>query len=137
MSSAWRFAVTVPIGELYGEHSICVVVLVNGYTIRLDEDLPRAGTHPTPNTNVNYVGPEDPNGGEVEPPVPPVDILYGDVNGDGILNLKDLKLMRFYFSGLADIEDLDADGRDVNRDGSLTVGDVTMIQQYIAEIVEI
>ena len=26
---------------------------------------------------------------------------------------------------------------DVNRDGSLTVGDVTMIQQYIAEIIEI
>ncbi len=126
--NAWRFAVTVPIDELYGEHSVCVVVLVDGYTIRLDENLPRAGTHPTPNTNVNYIGPEDPNG----EPEPPAEALPGDVNGDGILNMKDLRLMRNYFSGLATLEDLNADGWDVNEDGVLNLKDLRALKNLLA-----
>jgi len=56
----------------------------------------------------------------------------GDVNGDGVINMKDLKLLRNYLSGIADLGDLDGDGRDVDGDGVVNIKDIQALKRLIA-----
>lgn len=57
---------------------------------------------------------------------------YGDVNGDGVINLKDVtELRRLLSSG--DMDQTDQNGNpDVNADGFINLKDVTVLQRYLA-----
>ena len=69
----------------------------------------------------------------------------GDVDRSGIVDADDALLLqkhiaRFTVGGVPLLDETDEETMniaDVNRDGSLTISDVTMIQQYIAEIIEL
>ena len=69
----------------------------------------------------------------------------GDVDRNGIVDADDALFLQKHIARFTDggsplLDESDEETMtiaDVNRDGSLTVGDVTMIQQYIAEIIEI
>ncbi len=56
----------------------------------------------------------------------------GDVNGDGVVDIKDVTILRRYLAGTAESMDLMA--ADANRDGSVDIKDVTILRRYLAGI---
>ena len=64
---------------------------------------------------------------DLEPVEPGV--LYGDVNSDGVVNLKDATLIRRYYVGGWGV-DLDIATADVNCDGVVNLKDATLIRRY-------
>jgi len=58
------------------------------------------------------------------------DILYGDANGDGIINTVDTLRMLKYANGET-VEILE-DAADVNLDGTINQDDVTKVMKYLA-----
>lgn len=55
-----------------------------------------------------------------------------DVNGDGVVNIKDTTAIQFYLAGIRTPQNLDA--ADANSDGRISVEDVTHIQKVLAGI---
>ncbi len=63
-----------------------------------------------------------------------VETLLGDANDDGVVDMKDVLLLRKYLAGLAgEINQLNAD---VNVDTSLDMKDVLMIRKFLAHMIE-
>ncbi len=60
----------------------------------------------------------------------PDDVLFGDANGDGVVNLKDLSRLRKYFAG-NDVE-IDIVCIDLNGDGVVNLKDLTRLRKYLA-----
>jgi Cohesin domain. len=58
-------------------------------------------------------------------------IMYGDVNGDGKVDTKDITLLRQYVADWDVTIDLDA--ADVNGDGKVDTKDITLLRQYVAD----
>lgn len=69
---------------------------------------------------------------EEEPPSPPdePEILFGDVNGDGKVNNKDLGLLQQYLAGWEITIDVMA--ADVNNNNRVNNQDLGLLQQYLA-----
>ena len=63
-----------------------------------------------------------------EPEIPSV--KYGDVNGDGSIDLKDVTELRRALAGW-DVT-VNAEAADVNRDGSLDLKDLVILRRYLA-----
>ena len=61
--------------------------------------------------------------------------LYGDANGDGSVNAKDVLLLRRWIAGLD--ADIDEDFADVNGDGDVTIVDVLLIRKSLAGLISI
>ena len=55
----------------------------------------------------------------------------GDVNGDGMINLKDVVMLRRFIAGGWGIE-VDPRTADVNSDGTINLKDAVMLRRYIA-----
>ena len=70
-------------------------------------------------------------GAEREVPEKPVDIIYGDANGDGAVNINDVILLQKYIAKW-DVT-LDEASADANADGSVNINDVILLQKYIAK----
>ena len=68
-------------------------------------------------------------GGIREVPEKPVEIAYGDLNGDGAINNRDMALMQQYINKW-DVQ-IDEAAADVNKDGSINNRDLALLQQYI------
>ena len=65
-----------------------------------------------------------------EVPEKPVEIVYGDANGDGAVNNIDVALLQQYIAGYdVTLEEVSADA---NGDGAVNNIDVALLQQYIA-----
>ena len=64
---------------------------------------------------------------EVE--APPVEIIYGDANGDGVVDLTDASLIQQYLAGYDVTVETSADA---NGDGVVDLTDASLIQQYLA-----
>jgi len=60
------------------------------------------------------------------------DFLYGDVNGDSVINGKDLTLIRRYITGGFELVKFNAEAADVNLDNSINGKDLTLIRRYIS-----
>ncbi len=60
--------------------------------------------------------------------------LSGDVNDDGILDMKDVLAIRKYLAGLTD--EIDKTNADANMDESLDMKDVLIIRKHLAGILE-
>lgn len=65
-------------------------------------------------------------------------ILWGDVNGDGVVKANDLALLRKYFAGLdfnTGISDVSvALGADANGDGVINTKDLALLRKYLANL---
>ena len=68
-------------------------------------------------------------GGIREVPEKPVEIAYGDLNGDGAINNRDMALMQ-QFINKWDVQ-IDEAAADVNKDGAINNRDLALLQQYI------
>lgn len=71
-------------------------------------------------------------------------LMYGDVNGDGVVNVIDLGMLRKYLSSIDPTTGLPSNnlstelaiktGADVNGDGYVNVIDLSMLRKYLASI---
>lgn len=60
--------------------------------------------------------------------------LYGDVNGDGVLNVTDSTLIQKYCAEFLTFTDEQIVIADINKSGTIDINDATMIQKIIAGI---
>lgn len=65
----------------------------------------------------------------------PKEILYGDVNGDGVVNSIDATLITRYTLKLYTISDDNFEAADVNCDGVVNSVDATIITRYVLKII--
>lgn len=61
-------------------------------------------------------------------------MLFGDTNLDGVVNIKDATLIQKYIAKLADIEGMQNILADVTEDGKINIKDATAIQKYVAKV---
>ncbi len=93
-------------------------------------------TEPEPTDPTEPTEPEEPDDPteptEPEEPDDPTEpeVLFGDANGDGVVNLKDLSRLRKYFAG-NDVE-IDLVSIDLNGDGVVNLKDLTRLRKYLA-----
>ena len=59
------------------------------------------------------------------------EIMLGDVNGDGMINVSDISLMAAYIKGIKSLEDAQLTAADVNRNGELNVSDLSMVAAHV------
>ena len=64
------------------------------------------------------------------------DILYGDVNNDGIISVVDATLIQRYNADLITLTDEQLKCADVNFDGKVDILDSTLICKYVAELID-
>ena len=69
-----------------------------------------------------------------EPTPGPDDVLIGDVNGDGYINIKDATFLQRVLAEYETLTLKQQVAADCDRSGKITVKDVTLIQKYVAEI---
>ena len=60
------------------------------------------------------------------------DYISGDVNEDGVVNIKDATLLRRFVAEWDDVS-VHESAADVNRDGVINVKDATLLRRYVAE----
>ncbi len=83
--------------------------------------------------NPNKVTPTATEPSETEPTTPPA-VLLGDANSDGVVNMKDVLVLRKF---MADIEvTIDMLAADVTQDGLVNLKDVLQLRKYIAGLIE-
>lgn len=65
--------------------------------------------------------------------VVPNDNVFGDVNGDGVVNAKDRMLLTRYLAKWSGYEDIDIVSADVNKDGTVNAKDRMILTRYLAK----
>jgi len=63
-------------------------------------------------------------------------VQYGDVNGDGMVDLRDATLIMQYYTKLVDLSELAISVADVNGDGIIDLRDATLIMQYYTKLID-
>ncbi len=58
-------------------------------------------------------------------------VLYGDANGDGVINAKDAIAIAQYLAGWT-VENFNVKAADVTKDGKITAADTVLLTQYLA-----
>ncbi len=66
---------------------------------------------------------------------PTEQILYGDVNNDGVINVADATLVQKHAADIIKLTDDQLKRADVNFDGTVNVHDSTLIRKYAADII--
>ena len=67
-----------------------------------------------------------------EPSTPDPSKILGDVNGDGVLNIRDSDLIQKKHTGFV-IDSYDESVSDFNKDGKMNVKDAVAIQKFLAK----
>jgi hypothetical protein len=62
-----------------------------------------------------------------------LDFTYGDVNGDGEVNMKDYMMLARYVLGRSGAENINLTAADVNGDGEVTMRDYMIIANHVLE----
>ena len=62
--------------------------------------------------------------------------LLGDVDGNGRINMNDLKLLKLYLDREADIEDIEFLNTDINNDGRINLNDLKLLKLYLNHDIE-
>ena len=64
------------------------------------------------------------------------DIVIGDVDGDGVVNINDATMIQKYLAELVTFTHEQLKAADTNGDGDVNINDATQIQKYIAELID-
>ena len=95
-----------------------------------DEPVVETPDEPVVTPDEPVVTPDEP----VVTPDEPAANIYGDVDLNGKVNVKDATLIQKAIADLATLDELQAALADVNADGKVNVKDATEIQKWIAEL---
>ncbi len=71
----------------------------------------------------------------VAPEVPDVTVLFGDINGDGKINIIDANFARRYAAKLITFDESQFKAADVNGDGKVNIVDANFIRRYVAKLI--
>ena len=63
-------------------------------------------------------------------------VLYGDLTGDGKINVLDANLVRRYAAKLVELDENQLKAADVNGDGKINVLDANLIRRYAAKLID-
>ena len=63
------------------------------------------------------------------------DILFGDIDRDNNINVKDATLLQKYIASLEKLDDKQQIFADANNNGSIDINDATTIQKISASII--
>jgi hypothetical protein len=63
--------------------------------------------------------------------------MLGDVNKDGVVDIKDVTILRRYLAGTVSADTEDAPAADCNEDGVVDIKDVTILRRYLAGTAEL
>ena len=63
--------------------------------------------------------------------------MLGDVNKDGVVDIKDVTILRRYLAGTVAADTVDAPAADCNEDGVVDIKDVTILRRYLAGTAEL
>ena len=63
--------------------------------------------------------------------------MLGDVNKDGVVDIKDVTVLRRYLAGTTAEADVDVQASDCNGDGVVDIKDVTILRRYLAGTAEL
>ncbi|MGN0558498.1 MAG: leucine-rich repeat protein [Acutalibacteraceae bacterium] len=95
-------------------------------------------TEPTTEVTEPTTGATEPTTQATEPTTEPEselsDKLYGDVNGDGKVNVKDVTEIQRAAASIITLSDLQKAVADVNGDGNVNIKDATDIQKFAASL---
>ena len=69
-------------------------------------------------------------------PVSATNRLMGDVNGDGMVNVHDVTAIQRHLAEIEIISDVYLPYAIVSDDNELTVSDATLVQMYVAEMID-
>ena len=61
------------------------------------------------------------------------DVMMGDVNSDGMVNVNDVTALQRHLASIETLNDLQLKAADVTADDDVSIDDVTLIQRYLAE----
>ena len=64
------------------------------------------------------------------------DVLIGDANGDGVVNITDATTVQKHIAQLIELEGDCLKAADANGDGTVNIADATQIQKYIAQLID-
>ena len=88
----------------------------------------------TPSESESVVDPTEtgaePSESVVDPTETGIDVVYGDANNDGAINMKDVLALRKLIAGM-DVE-INLAAADLNQDGSINMKDVLVIRKMLA-----
>jgi hypothetical protein len=70
----------------------------------------------------------------VQPTEPFNDMIYGDVNNDGLITIVDATIVQKYIVNKAQLDNVNQKLADVDVDGVITVKDATAVQKYIVNV---
>ena len=59
-------------------------------------------------------------------------VIIGDVNGDGIVNMKDLQHLKKYLSSMITVDEISRENSDIGGDGLINIKDLTAIKILLA-----
>lgn len=106
------------------------IIFNNGSDSKKTSDLiyPGDNTDPTSPTTTTPVPTTEPT------TAPPVSVILGDANGNGIITIADATLIQKSAVGLDTIVDKYIKAADVDGNGDINIKDATLIQKYNAEI---
>lgn len=62
-------------------------------------------------------------------------VLYGDINQDGVVDVRDATIIKKYSAGILELTDEQLIAADVNGDGFVNDDDATLISQYYMELI--
>ena len=65
-----------------------------------------------------------------------IDIMFGDLNGDGKINVLDANLVRRYAAKLSELNEKQMVAADVSGDGKVNVLDANLIRRYAAKLID-
>lgn len=71
----------------------------------------------------------------VAPEVPDATVLFGDINGDGKINIIDANFARRYAAKLITFDESQFKAADVNGDGKVNIVDANFIRRYVAKLI--
>ena len=97
--------------------------------VRIDSIVVQGGTIPAHVYDDEYDPTCNTCGAVRDVPEKPVEILYGDVNNDGDINVRDYGLLQQYLNDYDVTINLDA--ADVTGDGDVNVRDYGLLQQFL------
>ena len=66
----------------------------------------------------------------------PEELLIGDVNSDGVIDINDATTIQQNLADLLILTPVQEKAADANGDGKVDINDVTMIQMYLADLVD-